>query len=89
MESLTKKSTVSADNTPEDAVNRCTRTAALAVLAIPLLMNCNRPPPRRTTDIKLKDINKAKDVFLNPSIGETKEVIMFALFTVNGFSRLI
>lgn len=51
------------------------QTAAIAVLALPLLFDCNRPPRRRTTDIKIKDIQTAKDSFLNPNtLKETHEV---------------
>ena len=61
--------------TPNESVDYCTRYAAATVLAIPLLLDCNKPT-RRTTGIKIQELNKAKEFLLNPSNDrqESKEV---------------
>ena len=63
---------------PTSVVGLCTQSAALSVMAMPVLFDCNRPPKRRTTDIKLKDLQLAKQTFLQPSDAnkEMQEVLI-------------
>lgn len=51
----------------KSVIGLCAQTAAYSTMVLPLLLDCNRPPKRRTTDIKLKDLQLAKQNFLQPS----------------------
>ena len=55
------------------AVVLATQSAAFSVLSVPIMLDCNRPPKRRTTDIKLKDLQLAKQtLLLHPHTSKTE-----------------
>ncbi|XP_066920483.1 uncharacterized protein [Clytia hemisphaerica] len=60
-------------NNGPSALVMATQSAALGGMALPMLLDCNRPPKRRTTDIKLRDLQLAKQALLNPSTDAHKE----------------
>ena len=82
-------------NNGPSALVMATQSAALGGMVLPLLLDCNRPPKRRTTDIKLKDLQLAKQALLNPSTDAHKEtqevrsIVMKCFFLTKKISYLL
>ena len=88
-----QSSTGNTTNQQPSAVVLATQAAAFSVLTVPVLLDCNRPPKRRTTDVKLKDLQLAKQALLlhphtssTEALKETKQVIKdFGLISITNY----